>query len=923
MSHTSRRRATLAMASAAALTLSAFTAAIDQAQAAPAAPGAGADVAADQHAIADIYYRALLLNTPFVESTWDPAAGTYRITDFYHVAVLGNAVLLKFGTYDPDVAGVSAATLRDHTLRTIGYAAAKNRWVDPVGGTWGRKVYWDSTMETYFVAAAKLMWSELDQTTRDNVDTIIRAAADDIVTAGAVSPSTNGLNGGYQGDSKIEEMGARSMPLATALAWLPDHPNAGGWREWHTRWIENMAGLPPADRANPAKVNGRSIAEWNQAHNVWDTFLVENHGAYSPIYEQQIGAYPGRNAAQFLMAGRPLPQELRDIASADQLWTVMGHTGTDAGVPQDFMVADRHHLYGRELLPVTQRATVMRDRYAARAEAMLAAHLIPYVQYPPTGRLTKFSGEPKYEPEARAELAMAYLLHRWSDRLGGVVPPVSSQEYFERFSTAVDYGAVPGLLVHQSPTALSASSTKSGYVKFAYHPQHDDWLFDATGASPAFLPSTKTIVQARNAHAYTALRDGFAGSATAIRTDTGVAGFTTLPDGSVVYASSGLAAGEGALRLYNLTMPGVPGLDGDRTFSWAGGSATLAQTDPATPRQVPGNWLNVDGRAGFVVRGGQNPIAVWPRGVTLSDGPATGSAGMVIEGHPAESPARTSERGAAAAPAVSRAGLVASLAGGHLSLFNLTAADIADAEVTVPRTGASITLYEGTQHVASGGATRYAVSPIAAADARVAPARFAATGVNGAPPPAGLTLTVTDSRTVSVTNAPGSGAAVVLLRSLDTGEVRTVRVSGGETVRADFAQGLRTPTSDLARGRTTFPTSPLPAGMTDPARAVDGNPATSWAPGAPTGRMVVDLGAVRRIGPPRPSWTSGDRPEVRIEVSDDGKTYTPLGADGGSGRYVAIVVSGWHAGRAGLAELAVPPAPAAPAAPGAPAASTE
>jgi hypothetical protein len=232
-----------------------------------------------------IYHQALLLNTRFVESTWDEEVGSYRLADFHHVAVLGNAVLLKYGEYDPGAAGVSAATLRDHTLRTIVYAAARNRWVDPRGSL--------------------------------------------------------------------------------------------------TRWTANMGGLPPADLANPAFLNGRPVSGWNRARNVWDTFIVENHGSYNPIYQQSMGAYPGRNGAQFLLAGRPVPEEQPAPPNNDPLWTTMGQTGMDSGVPQDFMVDDRHHLYGRQLLPLTARAVLAQDPYAAAAESMLADRLIPYVRYPP------------------------------------------------------------------------------------------------------------------------------------------------------------------------------------------------------------------------------------------------------------------------------------------------------------------------------------------------------------------------------------------------------------------------------------------------------------------------------------------------------------------------------------------------------------
>jgi hypothetical protein len=124
-----------------------------------------------------------------------------------------------------------------------------------------------------------------------------------------------------------------------------------------------------------------------------------------------------------------------------------------------------------------------------------------------------------------------------------------------------------------------------------------------------------------------------------------------------------------------------------------------------------------------------------------------------------------------------------------------------------------------------------------------------------------------------------------------------------------------TPTADHARGRTTFPTSPLPVGMTSPGRAVDGDARTSWRPG-PTGRMVVDLAAVRTVTAIRLTWTGGRRRPVRLERSTDGLTYTPVARLPKPGRvaaapvrtsarYVAVVIDGWQPGDAELTELAV------------------
>ncbi|MPZ82702.1 MAG: hypothetical protein GEV28_20790 [Actinophytocola sp.] len=789
------------------------------------APGmAAADQRPRENAEAVLYYRLLLRHTRWVETLWDEAAGHYPLGDFYFLNVLGNAVLVTQGSYDAALAGVERDVLRDHTVRTIRHFAATNFWATGStwgdgGYEWGGRIFWDGTFESYFVAAARLLWSELDRSTRDNVDAIAVGGAAYVVGLGLNEDprsggwSSNGLAGGYRNDSKIEEMGAKSMPIATGLAYFPDHADAAAWREWLTRWLSNMTGLPSADRDNHTLIDGRPVSEWNRAQNMYEGYLVENHGTYAPMYQQSTGAYPGRNAVHFLIAGAPLPEVFLAQPNADGLWRTMTQLGTAAGLSAHPMVADRHHLYGRDVLPLTWRRMGQGDRSVARSERMLIEHLEPYLAYPPENRLTKFSGEPKYEPEARAEVAMAYLLHLWRDRLRGEVRPVDENRYWRTVSGVVDHGTDVGLLAHQSAGALAVVVTKPNYVKFGFLPEHDDWLFDATGAAPAFLPSTQLAVTGRQTTRYDERHDGFAASATVLSLATGFAGFATLPTGAVVYATSGLAADEGALRLHNLTMPGVRGLDGDRTFHGPGGSVTLAPAggdggvdelafpavsgryvrmlggrpgsqygyslwsfeafapggtadlargrpttassndpgylppyatdgDPASrwavaraerPRpdswlavdlgaeyevdrarlswdpafgaeyrvqvssdgttwrdavSVPAahtfaGWVNVDDRAGFVVRGAANPIRVTATTVTLSAGPAQGSAGLVVEGYPAQRAGRTAELSRQPAPTVDVPGVAASLVDGCLCVFNLGPAPV-EASVRVP-----------------------------------------------------------------------------------------------------------------------------------------------------------------------------------------------------------------------------------------------
>jgi F5/8 type C domain-containing protein len=863
---------------------------------------------------ARFYYRLLLRHTRWLETLWDDAVGHYPLTDYNFVSVLGNAVLLTMGQYDAELSGIDRDTLLDHTVRTIEHAAVTNFYATGAewgggGYAWGGKIFWDGTMESYFVAAARLLWSRLSQQARDAVDAIAIGGADYVVSLGATEDprsggwSSNGLLGGWKNDSKIEEMGAKSMPLATGLAYFPNHPSAPAWREWLTRWMSNMTGLPSADRHNSTKLDGKPVSWWNTAQNLYDDYLVENHGSYAPMYQESVGAYPGRNAIHFLLAGQRLPDVFTRQPNADALWRALRQLGAGAGLTAHPMVNDRYHLYGREVLPLTWRRLGQKDRYIARSEQLLIEHLEPYLLYPPENRLTKFSGEPKYEPEARAEVAMAYLLHRWRDRLSGDVPAVSPQSYWADVSGVRDYGAELGLLAHQSPEALALVVTKPNFVKFGYLPEHDDWLVDLTGGAPAFLPNPRVAVQGKSITLYRRHRDGIDATATVLALPTGYAGFATLPGGAVVYTSSGHSAGEGVLRLLCFDMPGVRGLDGDRTFIGAadrvtltpvagdggvdelafdavqarhvrvlgarpatqfgyslwsvevfgpgsgdlafGRAATASSFDPAflpsyatdgdpatrwavsrTDRPKPdswlavdlgsvvtidrvrlswetaygaeyriqvsadgvawtdvvsvpeshvvtGDWVNVDDRAGFVVRGGSNPIRVTARSMTLSDGPAAGSAGLVVEGYASTTGADTGRAAARPAP-VAPAGLTASTAGGQLSVFNLTGSAVSGI-VSVP----AAVLYDGSQTVAE---TTDVTVLLAAATAAVLPARFDILDPDG---PLALSAVTQDRWTVRVTNT-GPSHARFTLRCRATNARRRVVVPPGQTLTTRF-----------------------------------------------------------------------------------------------------------------------------------------
>jgi hypothetical protein len=977
--------------------------------------------------VAGLYHRLLHLHTRWVERQWDPNLGAYSPADFRFAAVLGNAVLLTAGDYDADLAGVPAGRLRERTVATIKRYAATNRLAG--GDDWGRQLFWDSTFELYFVLAARILWADLDQATRVNVQQIATGQAayayglayGDDPMSGDRTP--NGTEGGRRGDTKLDEMGVYAQAIAPGLAWGRGDT---ALRARFLFWMANASAVPVADRANLARLDGATVRERSTADNVYDTFIVEHHDAVHPHYQAELWRTAGRAAIHFLLAGKPVPEVLLRPPNGEQLWRTLRLLASDAGEPVMPMAPDRYHLYGRDVLPLAYLAQICGDRDAARAEADLAVRLEPYLRYRPEFRLTKFSGEERFEPEARAELAIAYLFHR---RRGSPVVPVPPAAFFAAAAGTRDFGPEVGLTVHQSPGGFAAAATKEQHVRLLWQPGHDNWLIDTRAA--AFLPASAGTPSASWTLAYQRDRDGLDATATVLTYDEGYAGYTTLPTGSVVYASTGVGTDEGALSLFNVAMPGVPGLTGTRTFTSETGTLTLSGeaggggdggvdelffaprparyvrmlgrsaadrygyslwtfsvldtagadlaqgalvgasssdvTYPASnatdgnpvtrwavdraergrqdswvavdlgsevtvagvrllweaaygtryvvqtsldalawsdaavvpqAHELTGCWVRIDDRAGLVVHGSDRPIMVTATGVIAAAGPASPA---VIEGYAGS---------AGDLPALARRRLPAAPHGlqvtdtdGYLSVFNLSPDPVTGALVTVP---SRQRLYLGVQTVRTDGLEWVASQP--AATARVEPPRFT---VDGAAP-IGTRYEVADSHHLRIT-APTGQAAPVTVRA--GAWSTTVSVPAGGSRSLTVPGGPVTPTADLARGRTTFPTSPLPAGMNSPARAVDGSTRTAWRPG-PTGRMVVDLGDVHTVSLVRLTWGAGRVRPVRVERSTDGLTYVTVGRADRPGRmtelrtrmsarYVAVVVDGWQPGSADLAEFAV------------------
>lgn len=882
-----RRRAVgLALAAALAAPLAALApAALAPAAQATAAPvvktafGAPDEIAAD-------YYAALLRHTRWVNTVWDPAINAYQSKDFNFAVVLGNAVIVTHGDYDAEITGISKDQLTQRTIDTIRYYAAKNRFVDP-NGTWGKRMFWDSTFQSYFLDAGRVLWDQLDATTQENLETIAvgqSAYTSDLHYGNdplSGSWTADWPSGKHEGDTAQEEAGVYTQALAPGLAWAPDHADASRWSEQLGDWARNAAGQPTADVNNPAVVAGKPVST-NTMQTIYDTYLVENHGSFGPHYQSDIWRSGGRNAIQFILNEQPVPEYLKHQPNSAELWQSIKMVMSNQGEPFMPMVNDREYLYGRDVIPMAFLGQVLRDPDAVRAEANMAASLEAYQAYAPVDRLAKFSGEPKYEPEARAEIAISYLLHvEAAESAEGIVQATPQDEFFAQLAGVRDFGAGPGLSVQQSANAWAAASSKKGFLKFPWVPGHDSWLFALSGATPYLYPNSSATVADRHTSTYTEPRDGFEGTASVFRIGDDYAGQVTLPSGAALYASSGAGWQDGTVSVRNLDLGGYNGLDGSRTYYTAEGSATdtlpvvtppnpadanAARIDDLSFAPVSARFVRIQGQQGHA-RYGYSLYSVHAYG---TDDEATTD---LAAGRPAtassEDPARRASTVTDADPASRWAVAVA----------ERTRADSwIQVDLGAEKTVGSVRL----AWEASAG-ERYLVQT--SSDGQTWTTQTAYTGSADA--------NVARLDTVDLTPAGATAPAPV--------EARFVRMQG---VQGDPAYGyslysMRALTAtgvDAAAGR------PATASSSDAGRApssvTDSDPASRWAVSRADRTRAdswiqVDLGAPTAITQVQLGWEASAGREYRIQVSTDGQTWQDAASFRYTGDQVTMTAGSW------------------------------
>ncbi len=166
------------------------------------------------------------------------------------------------------------------------------------GKPWGDQ--WQSAMWARSAGMAGwTLWDRIDDPLRLAVARMVEHEADRFVDARPKS--------GEWRDTGAEENAWNAQMTALAAAMMPGHARARAWDDAAKRFMYNSFSVA-ADRTDTTPGDdGRSVAEWVSTVNAHPDFTVENHGLVHVGYLKNTLAMLLENAVEYPLAGRPVP----------------------------------------------------------------------------------------------------------------------------------------------------------------------------------------------------------------------------------------------------------------------------------------------------------------------------------------------------------------------------------------------------------------------------------------------------------------------------------------------------------------------------------------------------------------------------------------------------------------------------------------
>ncbi len=434
--------------------------------------------------------------------------------------------------------------------------------------------------------ACLLLQSNLPAST---VAAVQRVIASEATHRAGIAPCTLPLS---TGDTKAEENGWDSNPLALAAAWMSTSNSAPTWLNAAQSYLANIYTV--------ANTSGDPLSNWVSTVTLYPEFALENHGFYHPTYEMVAGMSSGDSLLMARLSNTNIAAQLLPFAEHNALtvWTTnlsdmlldSGEFAYPSGLDWEL------HDYEQDSY-ITWMAVHFNDPLARWADGQLA-QLVRYRQIINTnGEFVGVSGGGFYREAVEARrTAIAWL--QWANAdypAGPTNTPPPAVAYFP------DVGVI-------------AQRSQWGFASISYK----DTIMSMVEAATASFPSNTYVATPALPGGFGSGSLGEATSASLVSFTTNSAGFTAqllLQNGvngqTRVYVSScGESVGivEVPLPASGVTGSGAGcftnGIENDpltgcsRLIEWNGGSVTITNLTGVSTN-IASQWACVSGRYGF------------------------------------------------------------------------------------------------------------------------------------------------------------------------------------------------------------------------------------------------------------------------------------------------------------------------------------
>ncbi len=464
----------------------------------------------------------------------------------------------------------------------------------PWGGSW-QSAMWTGTLGF----GAWLLWEDLEPGLRKEVERVVASEADRFLEG---KPP-----GGTWGDTKAEENGWNLICISIGANMFPAHPHAPAWNQKALEYMINTLSAPQ-DRQDSGVVDGRPVSEWFSGANVYPDFTLENHGFFHPSYVACSSYFLTQTAMHYTYAHRPIPQAAtHHLMDTWRMLRTMILPCAESAFPQGM----DWELHGLPFINLyASLATYQQDPLAARMEQTALQYMRAW-QTRAHGDLTVPGSRLGFTRHAicAEQAAYGFLAHQL---FGAPVKEMAAGQAASLVAGVRSYDWVQ-LITHRTANKFASFSWTNRLMGMVIpiapghegNPEFTVPILNGLVGSFELAPRGDTKARVLE-HSWREMTNGFETTGTVLLNGGRLKQtirVTSVGEKTLVYQDCVTALAEVSVTREQGVPVGIENDEltgGQRVVFHQGGKIIFDWQHPQPPVQVPGSWVNVDGRLGAV-----------------------------------------------------------------------------------------------------------------------------------------------------------------------------------------------------------------------------------------------------------------------------------------------------------------------------------